>query len=71
MKEITSIQQENPLPNQSVTTRAIAEGLSDPLEIMAERNVDFKEVGLLPPTVIPVKGRRRKGNDLHTLLKKS
>ncbi|KAL8450603.1 hypothetical protein Emed_002475 [Eimeria media] len=43
MKEITKIQGENPLPNQSGTARAVAEGLDDPLEVMAERNVDFRE----------------------------
>ncbi|KAL8455491.1 hypothetical protein Emag_000620 [Eimeria magna] len=43
MKEIAKIQGENPLPNQSGTTRAVAEGLDDPLEVMAERNVDFRE----------------------------
>ncbi|KAL8273045.1 hypothetical protein Esti_002966 [Eimeria stiedai] len=43
MKEITKIQGENPLPNQSGTTRAVAEGLDDPLEVMADRNVDFRE----------------------------
>ncbi|KAL8436211.1 hypothetical protein Efla_003741 [Eimeria flavescens] len=43
MKEITRIQEENPLPTLSGTTRAVAEGLEDPLEVMAERNVDFRE----------------------------
>lgn len=53
MKEISSIREENPLPTQALTTRAVAEGLVDPLEVMAERNVDFREVSIVAPPVIP------------------
>ncbi|OEH79632.1 hypothetical protein cyc_04244 [Cyclospora cayetanensis] len=42
MKDITRIQETNPLPQQCHVTRAVAEGLEDPLEIMAQRNVDFR-----------------------------
>ncbi|KAL8434606.1 hypothetical protein ACSSS7_003081 [Eimeria intestinalis] len=65
MKEVTKIQGENPLPNQSGTTRAVAEGLDDPLEVMAERNVDFREVSSLccmsfmPRSLVPDEQRTK------------
>ena len=55
MQEITALREQHPLPTQSCTTRAVVEGLGNPLGEMADRNLDFREVKFVYNVPAPFK----------------